>query len=155
MNVRIVALLLLAVVVATATAKALTVEEAEHYLLDVYNPNVDNIIPDLPLIKDVFGNQVIHVIIKKEGGDIEFGATTDSRGYITKLERGTPENPTLRLISDEETVERIINSDDPVQETKDALLSGKITYEGVTIVNKVKVGIIKVVQWFAHLFGLI
>ncbi len=142
-------------VVAVSPAVALTVEEAEHFLLDIYNPNVENIIPDLPLVKDVFGGQVIHIIIKKEGGDIEFGATTDSNGYITDLKRGAPSNPTMRLKSDEETVDKIVNSDDPVKETKEALLAGKITYEGVTLVNQIKVAIIKLVQWFAQLFGLI
>jgi len=138
-----------------APASAITVEEAEHFLLDIYNPNVENIIPDLPLVKDVFGGQVIHIIIEKEGGDIEFGATTNSNGYITNLTRGAPSNPTMILKSDEETVDKIVNSDDPVKETKEALLAGKITYEGVTLVNQIKIAIIKLVQWFAQLFGLI
>lgn len=103
----------------------------------------------------MFGGQVIHIIINKTSGNIEFGATTDQDGYITSLEKGAPENPTLRLKSDEETVEKIINSDTPTKETQDALLNGKITYEGVTIGNKIQIAIIKMVQWVAQLSGVI
>ncbi len=152
---RFVAATILVSLLLIVPASAITVEEAEHFLLDVYNPNVEKIIPDLPLVKDVFGGQVIHIIIEKEGGNIEFGAITDSNGYITNLTRGEPSNPTMRLKSDEATIDRIINSDDPVKETKEALLAGKITYEGVTLINQIKVAIIKLVQWFAQLFGLI
>lgn len=142
-------------IIATPMATALTVEEAEDFLLDVYNPNVENIIPDLPLIKNVFGGQVIHIIINNTSENIEFGATTDPNGKITNLERGAPKEPTLRLKSDEETIETIITSDTPTKETQEALLNGKITYEGITIGNKIKVTIIKLVQGIAQLFGVI
>ncbi|OYT63682.1 hypothetical protein B6U67_02170 [Methanosarcinales archaeon ex4484_138] len=142
-------------IIAAPMATALTAEEAEHFLQGVYNPNVDNIIPDLPLVKNVFAGQVIHIIITKQNGNIEFDATTDPNGYITHLEREAPEEPTLRLKSDEETIETIINSDNPIKETQEALLNGKITYEGVTIGNKIQVAIINLVQWAAQLFGAV
>ncbi len=142
-------------IISTPVTAALTVDEAEYFLLDVYNPNVENIIPNLPLVKNVFGDQVIHITIEKTGGNIEFGATTDSNGYITNLESGAPEKPTLWLKSDEATVEEIINSDSPATVTQEALLNGKITYGGVTLGNKIQVAIIKTAQLIAQLLGVI
>ena len=59
-------LLLLFTVVSTSTiitpASAITEEEIKDFFLNTYNPHVSEIIPDLPLIKSVFAEQVIHII---------------------------------------------------------------------------------------------
>ena len=151
-------LLLLFIVISGSTvtpASAITEKEVKDFFLNTYNPHVSEIIPNLPLIKSVFAEQVIHIIVEKPGGNIELTAITDQEGFITDLESGEPGNPTLRLISNEETLERIRNSADPVGETQDALISGDITYEGVGVSMLVKVAIIKVAQFFANLLGII
>jgi hypothetical protein len=151
-------LLLLFVVVSGSTvtpASAITEKEVNDFFLNTYNPHVSEIIPDLPLIKSVFAEQVIHIIVEKPGGNIELTAITDQEGFITDLESGEPDNPTLRLISNEETLERIRNSADPVGETQDALISGDITYEGVGGSMLFKVAIVKIAQFFASLLGII
>ena len=136
-------------------ASALTEDEVKHFFLNIYNPHVDEIIPEIPLIESVFGGQVIHIIIEKPGENIELSAVTGPDGYITELESGEPENPTLRLISNESVVQRIRNSDDPVAETNEALINGDISYEGVGIKQEISVTIVKVVQFFAELFNVI
>ena len=136
-------------------ASALTEDEVKHFFLNIYNPHVDEIIPDIPLIKSVFGGPVIHIIIEKSDGNIELSAVTDPDGYITELESGTPDNPTLRLISNEVVVQRIRNSDDPVAETNEALISGDISYEGVGVKQEIGVTIVKIVYFFADLFCVI
>ena len=151
-------LLLFAVVSASiiiTPASAITEEEIKDFFLNTYNPHVSEIIPDLPLIKSVFGGQVIHIIVEKPGGNIELTAVTDQEGFITDLESGEPDNPTLILISNEETLDRIRNSADPVGETQDALISGDITYKGVGISMQIKVTIVKIAQFFANLLGII
>ena len=151
-------LLLLFVVVSGSTvtpASAITEEEIEDFFLNMYNPHVSEIIPNIPMIKSVFAGQVIHIIVEKNGETIELTAITDEEGFITDLESGEPENPTLRLISNEETLDGIRNSADPVGETQDALLNGDITYEGVGVTMLVKVTIVKIAQFFASLFGVI
>jgi len=136
-------------------ASALTEDEVKHFFLNIYNPHVDEIIPDIPLIKSVFGGQVIHITIEKPGENIELSALTNPDGYINKLESGKPDNSTLRLISNESVVQRIRNSDDPVTETNEALLSGDISYEGVGVIQEINVTIVKTVQFFAELFCII
>ena len=152
-------LLLLFAIVSTCIiitpASAITEDEIKDFFLNTYNPNVNEIIPDLPLIKSVFAEQVIHIIVEKTGGNIELTAITDQEGFITDLQSGEPANPTLRLISNEKTLDSIRNSADPVGETQDALISGDITYEGVGISMLVEVTIVKIAQFFANLFGVI
>ena len=151
-------LLLLFAVISASTitpASAITEEEIKDFFLNTYNPHVSEIIPDLPLIKSVFAEQVIHIIVEKPAGNIELTAITDQEGFITDLESGEPDSPTLRLISNEETLDRIRNSADPVGETQAALISGDITYEGVGISMLIKVTIVQIAQFFASLFGVI
>ena len=151
-------LLLLFAVISASTitpASAITEEEIKDFFLNTYNPHVSEIIPDLPLIKSVFAEQVIHIIVEKPDGTIELTATTDQEGFITDLQSGEPDSPTLRLISNEETLDRIRNSADPVGETQAALISGDITYEGVGISMLIKVTIVQIAQFFASLFGVI
>lgn len=138
-----------------APVSAITEEEVKDFFLNTYNPNVGDIIPDLPLIRSVFGDQVIHIIIEKPDGNIELGATTNSDGFITDLKSGKPDGTTLRLISNEETVEKIKNSENPVSDTRDALTKGDITYEGVGIKMVVIVTVVKIAKFFAELFGII
>ena len=151
-------LLLLFAVISASTitpASAITEEEIKDFFLNTYNPHVSEIIPDLPLIKSVFAEQVIHIIVEKPDGNIELTAITDQEGFITDLQSGEPDSPTLRLISNEETLDRIRNSADPVGETQAALISGDITYEGVGISMLIKVTIVQIAQFFASLFGVI
>ena len=151
-------LLMLFVVISASTitpASAITEEEIKDFFLNTYNPHVSEIIPDLPLIKSVFAEQVIHIIVEKPDGNIELTATTDKEGFITDLQSGEPDSPTLRLISNEETLDRIRNSADPVGETQAALISGDITYEGVGISMLIKDTIVQIAQFFASLFGVI
>ena len=151
-------LMLLAIILTSfiiTPASAITEQEVKDFFLNTYNPQVNNIIPDIPLVKSVFGGQVIHILIKDIDKNIELTAITNSDGYITDLQSGAPPDPTLRLISNAATVEKIKNSDNPMNETKKAFDSGDITYEGVGVFMTVKVTIIKVVEFFARLFGVI
>ncbi|HJH28647.1 MAG TPA: hypothetical protein C5S51_02995 [Methanosarcinaceae archaeon] len=135
-------------------ASAVTEDEVEMYLLSEYNAFI-SANPDVPFVKSIVGDQIIHIIITKTGGDIEFAAVTDSDAYITEITSGEPENPTLLVTSNEETVETIFGSDDPASETMNALNNGDITYKGVGIKNTIVAGVVKVGQFLANLLGLI
>ncbi|MBW6469890.1 MAG: hypothetical protein K0A90_01555 [Methanosarcinaceae archaeon] len=151
-------LVLLTLVVSSCFASpvsAITQAEIESYLLVDYN-NFISSNPDLPsFVKSIFGDQVIHIIITKTGGDIELAAVTNSDAYITGIESGKPENPTLLVTSNEETVDNILGSTDPATVTMDALKNKDITYEGVGLKNKIVVGFVKAVQSILSILGLI
>ena len=151
-------LVLLAFVVSSCFAlpvSAITEDEIESYLLVEYNAFISSN-PNVPsFVKSIFGDQVIHIIIEKTGGDIELSAVTDSDAYITEIESGEPENPTLLVKSNDETVDKILNSDEPGSEAMNALNNGDITYEGIGIKNKIVVGVAKTVQSILSILGLI
>ena len=133
---------------------ALTENEIETYLLVNYNAFISSN-PDVPFVKSIFGEQVIHIIITKTDGDIELEVVTDADAYITEIKSGAPEDPTLLLTSNENTVDNILNSDDPASEAMNALNNGDIDYKGVGFKNSIVVGITKAAQFFANLLGLI
>ena len=133
---------------------ATTEDEVETYLLSEYNTFI-SANPDVPFVKSIFGDQVIHIIITKTGGDIELAAVTDSDAYITEITSGEPEDPTLLVTSNEETVDKILSSEDPASEAMNALNNGDITYKGVGVTNMIVVGVAKIGQFFANLLGLI
>ena len=135
-------------------ASAITEDEIEIYLLSEYNAFIDSN-PDVPFVKSIFGDQVIHIIITKPDGDIELAAVTNSEAYIIEITSGEPENPTLLVTSNEETVDKILTSEDPASEAMNALNNGDITYKGVGVTNMIVVGVTKIGQFFANLLGLI
>ena len=135
-------------------ASAATEDEVETYLLSEYNTFISEN-PDVPFVKSILGEQVIHIIITKTGGDIELAAVTDSDAYITEITSGEPEDPTLLVTSNEETVDKILSSEDPASEAMNALNNGDITYKGVGVTNMIVVGVAKIGQFFANLLGLI
>ncbi|MCX9083726.1 MAG: hypothetical protein OIN87_02885 [Candidatus Methanoperedens sp.] len=134
---------------------AITETEVQDFFLNTYNPQVNNIIPNIPLVKSVFGGQVIYIFISDPNKNIEMTAITDSNGYITDLKSGVPADPTLKLISNAATIDKIKSSPTPLNETKTAFANGDITYQGVGIVQSVKVAIVKLAEYFARLFGVI
>ena len=135
-------------------ASAITENEIETILLGDYNTFISSN-PDVPLIKSIFGDQVIHINITKTGGNIELAAVTDSDAYITEIESGEPDNPTLLVTSSEETINKILGSDDPASEAMNALKNKDIDYKGVGIKNTIMVGVAKIGQFFAGFLGLI
>lgn len=150
--------LLLVVIVTTCfvlPGSAATEEEITDYLLNDYNPNSSEIIGDLPFVGSIFGDQVIHGIIEKPGGNIELAVFTDSKVYITKLESGEPDNPTLRVTATEATVDKIIGSSNPASEAINALKNKEITYEGIGIKNIFVISGAKLGLFFAELFGIV
>ncbi len=153
----VLALVLVSILITTVpAAAAITEADARHFLLDVYNPNAGKL-SELPFVKGVFGNQIINVAIDKPAGKIELIATTDSNGLITNLTSGKSNNATLWLRSDEATVEKIINSADPVKETQKEWGKGITwgTADKADLGLQIQSAILHIVEFFAKLFGVI
>lgn len=133
---------------------AITEQEVRDFFLSTYNPQIDSL-GKIPGFKSLFGNQMMQITIKdKPDGTIlfELGATTNSDGLITEM-TGTPEKPTLKLITDGKTIDMIKASSDPKKDIIDSIGS-KIIIEGVDIVGAIKVTIMNIGLFFANLFGL-
>ena len=123
-------------------------EDAES-LVDTYNQNIENI----PVITSFIGEERIRCEISlNDGAELIIGITTDEDAKITSFEKGEISDPTINASTNENTVRTIMNSDDPVSAFQDALDSGAITFEGVGLGDKIKVGVMKVVLKIAGFF---
>jgi len=110
-------------------------------MVDVYNQNVE----DIPLITSFLGDERIQTEINlTDGGVLIMGITTGEDAKVTDVTKGEISDPTIMAYSDENTVRTIMNSNDPVSAFQDALNSGAITFEGVGIGDKIKVGVMNV-----------
>lgn len=150
----ILAVLLLSFIIVPVSA--ITEQEVKDFFLYTYNPQIDAI-GKIPGFTSLFGGQLMHIIIKdKAGGTTQFelGAVTNSNGLITEINSGIPINPTLKLITDGETINLIKQSNDPKQYIIDSIES-KIIIEGVDIAGSIRVTIMNVGLFFAKLFGLV
>ena len=133
---------------------AITEQEVTDFFLNTYNPQIDSL-GKIPGFTSLFGSQVMQIIIKdKPDGTVlfELNATTNSDGLITGISP-SPAIPTLKLITDGETINQIKGSSDPKQYIIDSIGS-KIIIEGVDIVGAIKVTIMNIGLFFANLFGL-
>lgn len=118
-------------------------------LVDVYNKNVENI----PVIKSFIGEERIHANISLNNGSaLILAITTDKDAKVVSFTKAEISDPTIRAYTDENTVRTIINSGDPVSAFQDALNTGAITYEGVGLGNKIKVGVMKAALKIAGFF---
>ena len=118
-------------------------------LVDIYNQNIENI----PVITSFIGEERIRCEISlNDGTELIIGITTDEDAKITSFEKGEISDPTINASTNENTVRTIMNSDDPVSAFQDALDSGAITFEGVGLGDKIKVGVMKVVLKIAGFF---
>lgn len=123
-------------------------EDAES-LVDIYNQNIENI----PVITSFIGEGRIRCEISlNDGTKLIIGITTDEDAKITSFEKGEISDPTIRAYTNESTIRTIMNSNDPVSAFQDALDSGAITFEGVGLGDKIKVGVMKVVLKIAGFF---
>ena len=123
-------------------------EDAES-LVGIYNQNIENI----PVITSFIGEERIRCEISlNDGTELIIGITTDEDAKITSFEKGEISDPTINASTNENTVRTIMNSDDPVSAFQDALDSGAITFEGVGLGDKIKVGVMKVVLKIAGFF---
>lgn len=100
---------------------------------------VDQAMVDFPFLGKIFGNERMNVYI---GGQAPFNIVT-SGGKVESLGAGEIGNPSMKVYADMGTINQLIAGElTPL----DALLEGKIKYEGVGFVRSVKVGALKFVS---------
>ncbi len=111
---------------------------------DKYNQNVDRI-PGI--IKFLFGNEKIHIDLTACAANCIIGIQT-SDGRIVSVSNSPIPNPTITATMKESTLRGLLNSHDAKNEFADALKSGEIDFEGVGIVKKIKIGLLKQILKF-------
>lgn len=102
-----------------------------------YNAHVEEA-PDV--LEDRFADERVTLIVERSGQpDVAYTAVTDGEARVTSLEEGV-DDPTVRVSTDEATLEEIANADDEVDTARDAYHADRIDVEGVGITNSLAVG---------------
>jgi hypothetical protein len=122
--------------------------DADHALLeqktDKYNQNVDRV-PGI--IKFLFGNEKILLELTACSSNCIIGIQT-SDGRIVSLSNGPIPSPTIKATMKESTLRGLLNSHDAKNDFANALKSGEIDFEGVGIIKKIKIGLLKQILKF-------
>ena len=132
MNFKLILALLLLFSLSTS---ALTLEEIE--LADI-SKAIDQ---ELPTPEILFGNQKLNINIQDDSKTLILGIETENNKIKSFIKQELTE-PTLNIYTDLETLNKIVTTEDPQQTLLDSISEGKITYEAVGIVNKLKFGLI-------------
>jgi hypothetical protein len=106
-----------------------------------YNQQVDSV---PRIIITLFGNERINVYLTGCSSDCEIGLVT-SDGRAVELRKGEISDPTMRVWMEESLLERILDSHDARGDFITALNNGDIKVEGVGILKKIKLTLVKLV----------
>lgn len=120
-------------------------------LLDSYNANVDEV---PPIVRGVVADETVHLVVDGDATG-EYAAVTNESGRVTEFRPGAPENPTVVIRTDCETVDTIVDADDSVGAFESEYRGGEISVRGVGIVKSVVVEAVEVVVGLARYIGLI
>jgi len=108
---------------------------------DIYNENLDEV-PGI--VKKLFGTERINLYITTIDRSKEVYGVQMQDAKIIEFQEGEISKPTMNLYATEDSIRDIMDSDDPVSAFQEAFAKGEITYKGVGIMNKVKLGVVTV-----------
>ena len=127
----------LAGAVGTASAQECDLDSTNRQkLVDTYNQNVDEV-PGV--LRGQLANERIDLRLDTSDGVTQYVVVTREGGQIDSFERGTAENPTIRVETSESTLCGIATADDPTAAASEAYDDGDISIKGVGTVNSVKI----------------
>lgn len=81
--------------------------------------------------------------------------TTDADGQVTDYGEGDADSPNVRVRTSEETMNAILESDDPQAAFDTAYENGEIAISGVTLTDSIRIELVKFGVWLGKLFGVI
>ena len=138
---------------ASAPVSAITFENIQHGV-DIYNSGVENA-PGV--VKTLLGDERIQVEIPRANGTFLMAGLETKNAVIVKTIEGEIEDPTIVVVAEEEAIERVYGSSDPVTTFQEAQDQGEISVKGTTFTSKLKVSAAlaspPALRFFASLIG--
>ena len=106
-------------------------------------------------IKTLIGTERINCYITLDNGELMTLSAVTNKGMIEELAKGEQEGPTLIVNTTQQTIQSILDSEDPFERLKQALKDDEISYQATSFGKKVKWGIngilVKVSGWFIRI----
>ncbi|WEL23449.1 hypothetical protein [Candidatus Nanohalovita haloferacivicina] len=112
----------------------------EEYNLSEYEDTINTYSDELPgWIKDLIGDQNINIYID-EGSDDATNISIKMNGMkVDEIDDSALENPDIEVWTSTDVIEKVVESDKPVDEMRTAIDEGEIDYQANGTWNKVKV----------------
>lgn len=107
---------------------------------------------DLGTAASQLRSEVVDLYVAADEGEAEFSFRTTESAEIREFERGTREDATLRMETDEGTVEELAGADDPVGAFQGAIVDGDVTITGIGALKNLKWDLIGVLTDVAGFF---
>lgn len=99
--------------------------------------------------KRLFGNERMNIHVALEDKEEVVIGMVTAKGVVTNVENGELPNPTLNVYVAQETIQKIMTSDNSLNTFQEALQNKEITYQAVGLRKKIKFGFLSlVVRWF-------
>ncbi|MFH1642873.1 MAG: hypothetical protein ABIC04_08310 [Nanoarchaeota archaeon] len=102
---------------------------------DEYNNNLDYV-PGF--IINIFGDETINLYIALNNGSVSNLIVKTEKGRIYSINKDESELPSLKVWTDEPTVDKIAATDDQVEAFSSALQNKSIFYLAITLETKIK-----------------
>ncbi|ABO35659.1 conserved hypothetical protein [Methanococcus maripaludis C5] len=102
---------------------------------------------DIPFATNIASNERINLNVDMGEEDLLISIIVID-GKITSFEKGSLDDATMNVYTDENTVREILDSDNPVSSAQTALKAGNIKMEGVGLVNSIKISIANILMSF-------
>lgn len=119
-----------------------------------YNQNADKV----PFfLKSLLGDEVIKLVIMTNDGEEVYVKAVTEDAYITifgEIDKDEEIGETIVVGTNEETVQNILNSDDPLGTFLDAKENGEIVIEPIGFVNNVTFAVANVLLKLSQVLGL-
>jgi len=117
-------------------------------------------VPDA--LAGVAGSERVNVHVRRANGTTAVYFARIEAGEVVSVERGGTDDPSLYVYTDYRVVRNVRTADDPGAAVRAAVDSGRISYDGVGIVNSAKYGFAKLASlvagaflWLVALFALV
>ena len=138
--------LLMAVLVAFGTvcsAFELSADTLNEEALEKIKTSINEKTETVPGIRSFLGSERINFELGLKDGSSLIVGLENEKGKIKAIKSGGAEKPTIRAKVSQQTIEKVMESEDPFQTALDALNSGEIIFEAEGFFPKLKVSFIK------------
>ncbi len=106
-------------------------------MVGVYNENVNA--EDLGVAASQVRNERVNLVVTdSDGSQATASFRLDSELKIQELQQGTRDDATMKMSTDRQTVDRIVESNNPSRAFQNAIQNGDITIDGIGTINAVK-----------------
>lgn len=116
-------------------------------MVETYNENINA--DDAGIAGDQLKNEKVNLIVTDANGTTaEASFRLDGRLRMQELSEGTRDDATMKMSTDRETIERIIDANDPSSAFQTAITDDDISIDGLGSINAVKWVILNTVSGF-------